>query len=195
MASHLKKKKRKRHRVQKKRVLRMPLSLGISYFGLGMQRMKIKSQILKVQANVNSWDKLMADPHMVWNPSLPAKSPQFLFHEDGYPHRCHLSETMGQHLFQSIAHTEKLVSIQYSENSTSIWQVSAWPLQHTAPAGRTLLNQVWKNHRAHSCPAHTDDRAKWLCGIPFAGWNCVWPPDHGEQEWLIKITPWSNITM
>lgn len=54
MASHLKKKKRKRHRVQKKRVLRMPLSLGISYFGLGMQRMKIKSQILKVQANANS---------------------------------------------------------------------------------------------------------------------------------------------
>lgn len=52
MASHLK--KRKRHRVQKKRVLRMPLSLGISYFGLGMQRMKINSQFLKVQADSNS---------------------------------------------------------------------------------------------------------------------------------------------
>lgn len=191
MASHLK--KRKRHRVQKKRVLRMPLSLGISYFGLGMQRMKINSQFLKVQADSNSWDKMMADPHMVQNPSLPAKNPQLLFHKDGYPHRCHLSQTMGQHLFQSTAHTEKLVSIQYNENSTSIWQVSAWPLQHTAPDGRTLLNHVWKNHGAHSCLLIQMTELNGSVGsLSQAERNCVWPPDHREHEWLIKITPWSN---
>lgn len=52
MASQLKKKKR--HRVQKKRALLMPLSLGISYVGLSKQRIKAKSQFLEFQTNANS---------------------------------------------------------------------------------------------------------------------------------------------
>lgn len=52
MASQLKKKKR--HGVQKKRVLLMPLSPGISYVGLSKQRIKAKSLFLEFWTDANS---------------------------------------------------------------------------------------------------------------------------------------------
>lgn len=166
----------------------MPLSLGISYFGLGMQRMKIKSQFLKVQANANSWDKVMADPHMVRNPSLPAKSPQFLFHEDAYSHRYTprlWGNTQRSWYLFNIMKTAQASDKYLPGHCNTLHQMEGhcWTMSGriTELTAALLIQMTELNGSVGS--------------LSQAERNCVWPPHHREHEWLIKITPWSNITI